>query len=64
MNNKHYKLSLILSICSIFLTNAQTNSLELLRSKESTDYVWVVAHRADYVFAPENSIQALNNAIY
>lgn len=45
--------------------NAQfSNRMNLLRSKEKTDYVWVAAHRADYVFAPENSIPALENAIY
>ena len=66
MNHKPNKpaLLLLLLINSIFFANAQSKKLELLRSKESTDHVWVVAHRADYVFAPENSIQALNNAIY
>ena len=54
---------LALLINSIF-ANAQPDKLEQLRSKDPTDYVWVVAHRADYVFAPENSIQALENAIY
>lgn len=50
---------------SSLFAGAQNNSkLELLRAKEATDYVWVAAHRADYVFAPENSIQALENAIY
>ncbi len=44
---------------------AQDNSKpDCLRSKEKTDYVWVAAHRADYVYAPENSIPALKNAIY
>ena len=47
------------------LAKAQNNNpIELLRSKAPTDYVWVAAHRADYVYAPENSIQALENAIY
>ena len=60
----------VLFLISIFLgsnifAGAQNDSkLSLLRSKESTDYVWVASHRADYVFAPENSIQALENAIY
>ena len=59
----------LLFLISIFLSSslfagAQNDSkLSLLKSKESTDYVWVAAHRADYVFAPENSIQALKNAI-
>lgn len=33
--------------------------------KEGQDnHVWVVAHRADYTFAPENSLAALENAIF
>ena len=49
---------------SLFAGAQNSNKMEELRSKETTDYVWVAAHRADYVFAPENSIQALKNAIY
>ena len=48
-----------------FLAMAQnSHRLAELRSKEATDYVWVASHRADYVFAPENSIPALEHAIY
>lgn len=58
-----FLLTVFLSSC--ILSGAQNNNkISLLRSKGSTDYVWVAAHRADYVFAPENSIQALENAIY
>ena len=64
LKRSKFLLLLLILTYSIFTVNAQSNKLELLRSKESTDYVWVAAHRADYVFAPENSIQALNNAIY
>ena len=50
---------------SSFFAGAQNNNrLAELRSKETTDYVWVASHRADYVFAPENSIPALEHAIY
>ena len=49
---------------SLFAGAQNSNRMEELRSKGATDYVWVAAHRADYVFAPENSIQALKNAIY
>ena len=49
---------------SLFAGAQNSNRMEELRSKGTTDYVWVAAHRADYVFAPENSIQALKNAIY
>lgn len=58
-----FLLTVFLSSC--ILAGAQNNNkISLLRSKGSTGYVWVAAHRADYVFAPENSIQALENAIY
>lgn len=55
---------IFLLLNSFISTNAQCDNLKLLRSKEKTEQIWVVAHRADYVFAPENSIEALNNAIY
>ena len=57
-------LSLIILLNAAIYANAQSYNLELLRSKEPTNHVWVAAHRGDYVFAPENSIQALNNAIH
>jgi len=65
MNNMSNKI-LLLSVLflNILFANAQCDNLERLRSKENTDQIWVVAHRADYVFAPENSIDALNNAIF
>ena len=59
-----YLFALILSTSSILCINAQSCNIELLRSKEPTEHIWVVAHRADLVYAPENSIQALDNAIY
>lgn len=47
------------------IAEAQSNDkIRLLREKDNTEYVWVAAHRADYVFAPENSVQALKNAIF
>ena len=55
---------LALSINFFIPAKAQSDALEMLRSKSSTEYVWVVAHRADLVFAPENSIQALSNALF
>ena len=39
-------------------------AIDLLRSKEPTDYVWVAAHRADCVYAPENSLEALEHALF
>lgn len=47
-----------------FVAIAQTNpKLAAFRSRESGDYVWVASHRADGVFAPENSISALQHAL-
>lgn len=63
MKTKLYLICLFLHIC-LFVVAQQSGKFEKLRTQEAPDYVWVVAHRADYVFAPENSIQALENAIY
>lgn len=45
---------------------AQENpSFKLLREKgNKTEYVWVAAHRGDWIYAPENSIPALEHAIF
>ena len=59
-----FLLSLLLFVNSISFTYAQNRNPELLRSDKPSGHIWVVAHRADIVFAPENSIQALKNAIY
>ena len=42
----------------------QSSSIDLLRSKQQTDYVWVAAHRADCLYAPENSLEAVRHALY
>ncbi len=45
---------------------AQENpSFKLLREKgNKAEYVWVAAHRGDWIYAPENSIPALEHAIF
>ena len=44
---------------------SQTNNrITLLRSRIPTDYIWVAAHRADCLYAPENSLEALQHAIF
>lgn len=40
------------------------SSIDLLRSKQQTDYVWVAAHRADCLYAPENSLEAVRHALF
>ena len=39
-------------------------SIRMLRDKSHTDYVWVASHRGDWIYAPENSMPALEHAIY
>ena len=41
-----------------------SDKISLLRSKQPTDYVWVAAHRADCLYAPENSLEAVRHALY
>ena len=46
--------------------SAQPNpSFQKLKEKGSqSEYVWVAAHRGDWIYAPENSIPALEHAIF
>lgn len=61
---KKLLITLVVGLSCLFVEAQDIKKNEILKSKEKTDYVWVAAHRADYVYAPENSIQALENAIY
>ncbi|MBR7087385.1 MAG: glycerophosphodiester phosphodiesterase, partial [Prevotella sp.] len=40
------------------------NGQRPLRSSVPDGYIFVAAHRADWKYAPENSLQALRNAIF
>lgn len=42
----------------------EVDTISLLRSKQATDHIWVVAHRADCLYAPENSTEAVRHALY
>lgn len=42
---------------------AQEKSVDLQRSDRS-DYIWVAAHRGDWIYAPENSMEALEHAVH
>ena len=51
--------------------SAQTNSnttfsqrLQQLRSPKAKSYVWVAAHRGDWKYAPENSMEGLRNSLF
>lgn len=62
------KLYFLIINCFIISMNlaAQINpAISLLKEKNiKTDYVWVAAHRGDWLYAPENSMDALKNAIF
>lgn len=64
MKNIFYIVILCLGFADVVC--AQVNpSFKLLREKDNkTEYVWVAAHRGDWIYAPENSIPALEHAIF
>ena len=67
---KHIYNSLCLIAASILLgfgcapKPREIDTISLLRSKEATEHIWVAAHRADCLYAPENSLEAVRNALY
>lgn len=58
---KKFFLALYFISHCVFL---QSQSLKVLTKDPVEDHVWVVAHRGDFSFAPENSLPALENAIF
>lgn len=65
MTIKRYYIFIILLINGLSATIAQdSNSIQLLRSRTQTDHIWVAAHRGDWKYAPENSLQGLRNALF
>lgn len=63
---KHLLITLCICMGLVETVSAQINpSFSLLRKKENkNEYVWVAAHRGDWMYAPENSIPALEHAIF
>lgn len=59
---------IILMLCLIGFASsseAQSNqSLSSIRDTTKSDYVWVAAHRGDWIYAPENSIESLSHDIH
>lgn len=57
-----------LLLCLLGITEmgiAQTNPpLNAIRDTTRSDYVWVAAHRGDWIYAPENSLESLRHDIY
>lgn len=62
MNSKKAFLVLTSIMLSLF-SFSQNKSVNILKSKEKTDYVFVAIHRGEWFYAPENSIPALEYAI-
>lgn len=59
---KHLTLTALLMSLSL---SAQTATpLNLLRSRTASEHVFVAAHRGDWKYAPENSLEGLRNAIF
>ena len=63
---RHLLITLCVCMGLAETVSAQINpSFSLLRKKENkNEYVWVAAHRGDWIYAPENSIPALEHAIF
>lgn len=63
---KYFLITLSICLGVVESVFAQINpSFTLLREKENkNEYVWVAAHRGDWIYAPENSIPALEHAIF
>lgn len=55
---------IILSTFSLFLSAQNTSPIDLLRSGAKSNHVFVAAHRGDWKYAPENSLEGLHNALF
>lgn len=57
----------LLSFCLVGLVAMMTAQsrrlLAALRDTAKSDYVWVAAHRGDWIYAPENSLESLAHDI-
>jgi glycerophosphoryl diester phosphodiesterase len=57
-------------LASLFLTtvlmtpSSAQGQLRNLREPQADEHIFVAAHRADWIYAPENSLQGLRNAIF
>ena len=59
------KILLAIALLSSALASAQTTrSIREIRNIQDDGYIFVAAHRADWKYAPENSLQGLKNAIF
>ena len=59
------KILLAIALLSSTFASAQTTcSIREIRNIQDDGYIFVAAHRADWKYAPENSLQGLKNAIF
>lgn len=62
---KKFILILLCYIGLISVSEAQCcKQLSSIRDTTKSDYVWIAAHRGDWLYAPENSIESLKHDIY
>ena len=61
---KQTVISLLLVLLSLQMAWSQASPAQRLRNAKDREHVFVAAHRADWKYAPENSLQALKNAIF
>ena len=63
MKIKRITIALAILSCSL-LKAQQPTALHSLRNNDDSCHIFVAAHRADWKYAPENSLQGLKNALF
>ncbi len=60
---KNIVLFFISCVYSVSLFAQQSDIAKAIRDRNNKDYVWIAAHRCDWIYSVENSTVALRNAI-
>ena len=60
---KKYLILIITCISGQLLYAQHSEISKVIRDRNNNDYVWVAAHRCDWIYSVENSTDALKNAI-
>lgn len=63
MNTRLFSFVITTLLC-LSLNAQERSTLHQLRSHADSDYVFVAAHRADWKYAPENSLPGLEHALF
>lgn len=53
-----------MGLATVALAQCCNKPLSALRDTAKSEYVWVAAHRGDWVYAPENSLESVEHDIY